>query len=70
MAFEGETNEFHRRTADELSQGRPELTRVVIPTASVVEPMGVGPAPLVTWSPSNPAPRALKPLWQEVVRRW
>jgi chromosome partitioning protein len=61
---------LHRRLAEELPDERPELARTAIPVASAVEQMSVRRAPLVVWSPSNPASQAYRQLWQEIVRRW
>jgi chromosome partitioning protein len=61
---------LHRRLAEELPDERPELAQTAIPVASAVEQMSVRRAPLVVWSPSNPASRAYRQLWQEIVRRW
>jgi|RhiMetdeSRZDD1v2_1073273.scaffolds.fasta_scaffold23923_6 chromosome partitioning protein len=61
---------LHRRLVEELPRERPDLVDVVIPVASAVEQMGVRRAPLVTWSPANPASQAFARLWQEVIRHW
>ena len=61
---------LHRRLVDELPRERPDLADAVIPVASAVEQMGVRRAPLVTWSPANPASQAFALLWQEVIRHW
>ncbi len=47
----------------------PSFLRTVIPTASVIERMGVVRAPVAAFLPSQPAARAFAELWQEIRTR-
>ena len=49
--------------------GRIELAKTVIPSAAVVEQMGLRRAPVVQWAPRSTAGRAYAALWREVADR-
>jgi chromosome partitioning protein len=55
-----------KRLHKELSASLPGAARAVIPSASVVELMGVQRAPVVITQPRSPAARAYAALWDEL----
>jgi chromosome partitioning protein len=59
---------MHREVA-EMCLARPDFLRTAIPTASVVEKMGLTRAPVAATLPSHPAARAFTTLWAEVEER-
>jgi chromosome partitioning protein len=57
---------LHRELAASLPAGLPAVADVAIPSASVIERMGVQRAPVVTTLPRSAAARAYRELWQRV----
>jgi cellulose biosynthesis protein BcsQ len=60
---------LHREVVDTLPDGRTDVARSVIPSATEVELMGVERAPVVTQSPRSRGARAYAELWAEVRER-
>lgn len=56
---------LHLEISDECLED-PRFLRTPIPTASVIERMGVVRAPVAAFLPSQPAARAFADLWQEI----
>jgi chromosome partitioning protein len=61
---------LHRELVERLDTEWPELLRTVIPSAAVVERMGLERAPVGVYAPSAPATRAYRALWGEVATRF
>lgn len=62
---------LHRALAESLPRDRPgRLAATHVPSASVVERMGVERAPLATFAPRSPAAAAFRELWAEVEGRY
>jgi cellulose biosynthesis protein BcsQ len=59
---------MHLETCDECL-GDPVFLRTVIPSASIVERMGLTRAPVAATQPSQPAARAFASLWGEIADR-
>jgi chromosome partitioning protein len=60
----------HRELVEQLGAEWPELLRTVIPSAAVIERMGLERAPVGVFAPSTPATRAYRALWAEVATRF
>jgi cellulose biosynthesis protein BcsQ len=60
---------LHRDLIAATPIGRIELAKTVIPSAAVVEQMGLRRAPVVQWAPRSTAGRAYAALWREIVDR-
>ncbi|HMC51563.1 MAG TPA: ParA family protein [Acidimicrobiales bacterium] len=62
---------LHREVLTELSNRRPGLvTTAAVPSASIVERMGVERAPIGAFASRTKAARAYAELWDELARRW
>jgi hypothetical protein len=59
---------MHLDTCDQCLAD-PGFLRAAIPSASVIERMGLTRAPVAATLPSQPAARAFRLLWQEVAER-
>jgi chromosome partitioning protein len=57
---------LHRELVDSLATEWPDLRHTVVPSAAVVERMGVERAPVGTFAPATAAARAYRSLWREV----
>jgi chromosome partitioning protein len=57
---------LHRELAASLPASVPQVADVAIPSASVIERMGVDRAPVVTRLPRSPAAQAYRELWERV----
>ena len=57
---------LHRELTESLPAALPAVSATAIPSASVVELMGVRRAPVVETLPSSPAAKAYVALWEEV----
>ena len=57
---------LHRELAESLPATLPAVAETAIPSASVVELMGVRRSPVVTTLPSSPAAKAYVALWERV----
>jgi chromosome partitioning protein len=57
---------LHRELTESLPAALPAVSATAIPSASVVELMGVRRAPVVTTLPSSPAAKAYVALWEQV----
>jgi chromosome partitioning protein len=57
---------LHRELTASLPELLPAVSAIAIPSASVVELMGVRRAPVVATLPSSPAAKAYVALWEEV----
>ena len=57
---------LHRELTESLPATLPAVSATAIPSASVVELMGVRRAPLVATRPSSPAAKAYVALWEQV----
>jgi cellulose biosynthesis protein BcsQ len=60
---------LHREVVEQLHQDRPTMLRASIPSASVVERMGVERAPVNVFAPRTKAAAAYRDLWDEVQGR-
>jgi cellulose biosynthesis protein BcsQ len=60
---------LHRDLVEAAPTGRIELAKTVIPSAAVVEQMGLRRAPVVQWAPRSSAGKAYAALWREVADR-
>ena len=60
---------LHREVVDGLGREYPQVASAAIPSASVVERMGVERVPIVVTSPASPAAQAYAALWAETVAR-
>jgi cellulose biosynthesis protein BcsQ len=58
---------LHRELADDLAKEWPELLETSVPSAAVVERMGVERAPVGRFAPRTAAAAAYRELWQELV---
>jgi cellulose biosynthesis protein BcsQ len=61
---------LHRELVERLGTDWPELLGTVIPSAAVIERMGLERAPVGVYAPSAPATRAYRALWAEVATRF
>jgi cellulose biosynthesis protein BcsQ len=61
---------LHRELVEQLGADWPDLLRTVIPSAAVIERMGLERAPVGVFAPSTPATRAYRALWAEVASRF
>jgi chromosome partitioning protein len=59
----------HRELVAALSAEWPELLGTVIPSAAVIERMGLERAPVGVFAPHAPATRAYRALWAEIAAR-
>jgi cellulose biosynthesis protein BcsQ len=57
----------HRELVEELGREWPELLGTVVPSAAVIERMGLERAPVGVYAPSTPATRAYRSLWAEIA---
>ena len=57
----------HRELVEDLGKEWPELLGTVVPSAAVIERMGLERAPVGVYAPSTPATRAYRALWAEVA---
>ena len=57
---------LHRELTESLPAALPAVSATAIPSASVVELMGVRRAPVVSTLPSSPAAKAYVALWEQV----
>ncbi len=60
---------LHHAVVAELIEHVPALLPTPVPTASVVERIGVERAPLAAYAPRHPATAAFDELWAEIARR-
>jgi cellulose biosynthesis protein BcsQ len=60
---------LHRELVTSLPEQLPAVAASVIPSASIVERMGVARAPVVASAPRSPAAKAYVALWEEVSAR-
>lgn len=60
---------LHHEVVAELTEHVPALLPTAVPTASVVERIGVERAPLAAYEPRHPATLAFEELWAEIARR-
>jgi chromosome partitioning protein len=56
----------HRDAVAALPQERPEIRRLTVPVAAVVEQMGLRRAPVLEFAPDSPAAGAYRDLWTSV----
>lgn len=59
---------LHRELVEELPRRHSWMSRVCIPSASVIEQMGVKRMPLPAYAASSPAAHATAELWEAVAR--
>lgn len=57
----------HRELVADLGKEWPELLGTAVPSAAVIERMGLERAPVGVYAPSTPATRAYRALWAEVA---
>jgi chromosome partitioning protein len=57
----------HRELVEDLAMEWPELLGTVVPSAAVIERMGLERAPVGVYAPSAPATRAYRSLWAEIA---
>lgn len=60
---------LHREVMDSMQERWPLMLSHAIPSASVVERMGLERAPVQDYAPSSPAARAYDALWRELEQR-
>lgn len=58
---------LHRELVEELTAEWPELLGTAVPSAAIIERMGLERAPVGVYAPSSPATRAYRALWAEVA---
>jgi chromosome partitioning protein len=57
----------HRELVEDLGKEWPELLGTAVPSAAVIERMGLERAPVGVYAPSTPATRAYRALWAEIA---
>jgi len=58
---------LHRELVESLAKEWPELLGTAIPSAAIIERMGLERAPVGVYAPSGAATRAYRALWAEVA---